>query len=163
MKIFGKSLSEYISFQKVLLALVVVVGLFRLGLSLDGLPDSKIKWISLTAVFIIGAFYYAIRVYTTGFGSYRHLLPLIFIQNLLTQIIVVAGIGISIFTNKDNIFSIPEFSPPFATGRSFGHILGHLTVGLIIPTIIAWLICMLIMFVTSKIIPVRGKSGAVRA
>src|SRR5882724_5866041 len=102
MKIFGKSVSEYISFQKAILALVVVVGLLRLGLSLGGVPDSQARWVSLTAVGLIGLVYYAIRVYTTGFGTYKHMLPLILIQSLLTQFIIISGIVISMITDKNN-------------------------------------------------------------
>ncbi|HZS48460.1 MAG TPA: hypothetical protein VFC63_25550 [Blastocatellia bacterium] len=163
MSIFGKSISEYIAFEKVFLILTLVVGILRLGLSLGGVPDSGAKWVSITAVGFIAIIYFGIRVPTNGFGTYRHLLPLIFIQNLLQQLIICTGIAISIFTAKDNIFSAPEYSPSPALGRTWTHIAGHLTAGLIIGSILAWLIAMLIMFITSKVTGTSSKASAARA
>src|SRR5262245_53341792 len=74
MKIFGKSGSEYFAFQKAIVILIVVVGLARLGMSLAGFPISTVKWISLTAVAMVGIVYCAVQVPRTGFGGYKHLL-----------------------------------------------------------------------------------------
>ena len=53
MKIFGKSLSEYVSFEKEFLILTMAVGMGRLILSLSGVPNSSVKWVSLTAVTLL--------------------------------------------------------------------------------------------------------------
>ena len=71
MTIFGKRLSEYVAFCKPFLGLVLVVGIVRLALSLGGVPNSTAKWLSITAVIWIGVLFYAIRVHTSGFGSYK--------------------------------------------------------------------------------------------
>src|SRR5215813_10817502 len=92
MRMYGKSLSEYIHFQKMILGLILVVAVVRLALSLAGVPTSAAKWFSVTAMLLIGTVYYGIRVHTTGFGGYKHLLPLSVIQNLLAQVIIVAAI-----------------------------------------------------------------------
>jgi len=52
--IFGKSLSDYVSFEKGFLILVLVVGLARLALSLLGVPNSTAKFLSLTVLFLLG-------------------------------------------------------------------------------------------------------------
>ena len=44
---FGKRLPQYLGFQKVWLALIAAVGLARLGLSLAGLPDSAVRFLSV--------------------------------------------------------------------------------------------------------------------
>ncbi len=88
MRMFGKSLSEYIEFQKVILGLIIVVGVVRLALSLAGVSVGIAKWFSITGALLIGIVYYGIRVPTRGFGGYKHLLPLSVIQNLLAQVIV---------------------------------------------------------------------------
>src|SRR5208282_4494421 len=75
MKVFGKSLSVYVRFERGFLILVLVVGLARLVLSLVGIPNSTAKFLSLTALFLLGMIYYSVRVYTSGFGSYKQLLP----------------------------------------------------------------------------------------
>ena len=87
--------------------LILIVGLARLFLSLADVPDSTTKWLSVLVVSLIGLVYYAICVHTTGFESYKQLLPLLFIQSVLAQGIIVTGIIIAIFTHKDNVFSAP--------------------------------------------------------
>jgi hypothetical protein len=109
MRIFGKSASEYFGFQKVILWLIVIVGVSRLALSLAGVPNSSAKWLSITAVIVVGAVYCTMKVHMTGFGSYKHLLPLCY-TGALSQMIVAASIVLAILTNRDNIFSAPEYS-----------------------------------------------------
>jgi hypothetical protein len=46
MKIFGKTLGEYVRFQKTFLILILAVGLARLALSLAGAPNSTVRWLS---------------------------------------------------------------------------------------------------------------------
>ena len=150
MTIFGKTLSQYLSFQKYILWLIVVVGLARLGLSLAGVPNSATKWLSITVAALIGLVYYAIRVHTTGFGSYKQLLPLMFIQSVLSQGIVIAAIVIAIFTHKDNVFSAPEFSGG-VDGKTWTHAAAHLIVGLVIGPLVSWLIGSALMFVVKKV------------
>jgi len=88
---FGKQLSQYLGFQKVVLGLLAAVGLARLGLSLAGLPDSTVAWLSMNVVAWAGALYYGVAVHTRGFGSYKQILPLAFFQTLLQQSIAVLG------------------------------------------------------------------------
>jgi hypothetical protein len=159
MKIFGKSLSEYLSFQKYILLLILIVGLARLFLSLAGVMDSTTKWLSISVVSLIGLIYYAIRVHTTGFGSYKQLLPLIFIQNLLAQGITILGIIIAIYTGKDNVFSAPEYSGG-TDGKTWLHVFAHLVVGLVLGPLAGWLIASIIMFVVKKVAPQRGSRRA---
>ena len=66
MTILGKPLAEYVAFAKLFLILIPLVGLLRLGLSLEGMPNSTVQWFSMTALGFIGMVYFAIRVHTTG-------------------------------------------------------------------------------------------------
>src|SRR6476660_4244993 len=108
MTIFGKPLSEYVAFAKVFLLLIIIVGIARLALSLAGVENGTVKWLSISVVALLGLVYYSVRVHTTGFGSYKQLLALIVIQSIVAQTIIIAGIVIAIFTGRDNIFSAPE-------------------------------------------------------
>ena len=72
---FGKRISQYLCFQKMLLGLVAAVGLALLGLSLAGLPDTTVTWLSMTVVGWAAVLYYGVAVHTRGFGSYKQLLP----------------------------------------------------------------------------------------
>src|SRR4026208_1138709 len=110
MTIFGKRLSEYVAFRKPFLGLILVVGIVRFGLSFAGVPNSAAKWFSITVVMWIGGLYYAVRIHTSGFGTYKHLLPICGLQSLTAQVIIVPAIILAIFTGHDNIYSAPEFS-----------------------------------------------------
>ena len=149
MKIFGKTVSEYFAFQKGIMILIVVVGLGRLGMSLAGLPVSTVRWFSLTALALVGILYCAVLVPRTGFGSYRHLLPLFALQSGTANLIIAGGIALAAITGTDNIYSIPEYSGVLAT-RYWLHALGHIADGLIVGPLLGWLIGAPIMFVVKK-------------
>jgi hypothetical protein len=146
---FGKRLSDYLRFQAVILGVIAVVGLARLGLSLAGLPDRTVTWLSMSVVAWAGAVYYGVTVHTTGFGSYKQLLPLVFLQMALLNAIAVLGIVLSI-AGLRNIYGTPEYSGPFFAQNQWGHIVGHLTLGMIVPTLVLWGVASLVMLITKK-------------
>src|ERR1051326_2513847 len=92
MIIFGKKASEYFSFQKWIIVLVLVVGFARLGLSLAGVSNNIVQWISLTVMAFVGVFYCAVQVPREDFGTYKHLLPLYLVQASIGNLIIVFGI-----------------------------------------------------------------------
>lgn len=152
MTVFGKRLSEYVAFCRPFLVLILVVGIARLALSLGGAPNSIAKWLSITVVIWIGVLYYAIRVHTSGFGSYKQLLPICVLLSLTAQVIIVPAIVLAIFTGNDNIYSIPEnfFGND---GKTWLHVAGHLFIGgTTLGPLIGWLIGCVIMFATRKLV-----------
>lgn len=150
MTIFGKPLSEYVAFAKWFLVLILMVGIARLALSLGGVANSAAKWVSISVAMWIGIVYFAIRVHTTGFGTYRHLLPLYFLQSLAAQAVIVPAIILAIATGRDNIFSAPEFSFG-GDGKTWVHVLAHLFVGTTIGSLVGWAVGCLVLFVTKKV------------
>ena len=150
MTTFGKSLSEYVRFQRMILGLILVVGLARLLLSLAGVSNDTVRFLSMTVVALASLFYYGIRVHTTGFGSYKHLLPLLFFQAVLANAIAIVGILIAYFTRYPNIFTAPEFG---GTTRTRWHLLGHVVIGMIVAPLIGWLLASIVMWVTKKVAP----------
>jgi hypothetical protein len=151
MNIFGKRLSEYVAFAKPFLILILVVGVVRLALSLGGVPISAARFLSITAVAWIGVLYFAIRVHTSGFGSYKQLLPIYVLQSIAAQVIIVPGIIIAIVTGEDNIYSVPEYS--FGSdGKSWLHVGAHLVLGTTIAPLISWLVGCVIMLVTKRLV-----------
>ena len=162
MKIFGKSLAEYLRFEKGFLILILVVGFARLGLSLAGVPNATVKFVSLTVLLLLGLIYYSVRVHTSGFGSYKQLLPVLALAVILDNLIVVSGIMLAIGTGKDNIFSAPEFSGG-VNGKTWGHVAGHL-IAMVVGSLILWGIGLLIMLLTKKLTggrqPRTGTAGA---
>jgi hypothetical protein len=149
---FGKRISEYLRFQKVWLALIAAVGLARLGLSLAGLPDKTVMFLSMTAVGWAAVIYYGVAVHTKGFGSYKQLLPLMIVQVVLVQAIAVAGILLAI-AGFPNIYAAPEYSgPPFArSSNQWSHALAHLTIGMVVPVLLGWGVGSLILLITKKV------------
>ena len=162
MTIFGKRLSEYAAFAKLFLGLIFIVGIARLGLSLAGVGNSTTRWLSITVATLIGLVYYAIRVHTSGFGSYKQLLPIYFLLSLVGEGIVIAGIIIAISTAKDNVFSAPEYSGG-GDGKNWGHVAAHAVLGLIVGPLVSWLIGSLIMLVTKKVSGQRSSDARASA
>jgi hypothetical protein len=152
MTIFGKRLSEYFAFCKPFLGLILIVGIARFALSLGGVPNSAAKWLSITVAIWIGVLYYAIRVHTSGFGSYKQLLPICFLLSLTAQVVIVPAIVLAIFTGADNIYSIPEnfFGND---GKTWLHVAGHLFIGgTTLGPLMGWLFGCAIMFATKKLV-----------
>ena len=149
MKIFGKSFSEYVTFEKGFLILVLVVGLARLALSLAGVPNATVKFVSLSVLLLLGLIYYSVRVHTSGFGSYKQLLPVLALPAIFANLIIISGIVLAIVTGKGNIFSAPEYSGG-GDGKTWGHVGGHL-IAMIAEPLVLWGIGSLIMLLTKKL------------
>ena len=150
MKIFGKSLSEYVAFCKWILVLIAVVAIGRLALSLAGLPNSEVRWLSVTAMEFVGLIYCAVRVPTSGFGSYKHLLPPLVLQAAVGNVIVAAGIVLAIATQKDNIYSAPEYSGG-ADGKTWLHAGAHLLFGIVVGSLLFWLVAAGLMYIVKRV------------
>jgi len=149
---FGKRVSEYLAFQKVWLAIIAAVGLARLGLSLAGLPDRTVMFLSMTVVGWAAIIYYGVAVHTKGFGSYKQLLPLMLFQMVLVQSIAVAGILLAI-AGFPNIYAAPEYSgPPFArSADQWSHALAHLTIGIVVPVLLGWGVASVVLLITKRV------------
>jgi hypothetical protein len=163
MTIFGKRLSEYFNFSKPVLGLIVLVAISRLALSLAGVSNSATKWLSVTIVIWLGVLYFAIRVHTTGFGSYKQLLPICYLMSISAQAVIVPSIILAIVTGHDNIYSIPEnfFGND---GKSWFHVAGHVFIGgLSLGPLISWLLGCLIMFITKKAVGSTDKRASAEA
>ncbi len=149
---FGKTVAQYLSFQKALLALIVVAWLLRLALSLAGVPNANARWISVTAVLLIGVFYYGVAVHTKGFGSYKQLYPLMLFQSVLGEGLVALAVALAILTSRDNIYTAPEYSGG-GDGKNWLHVVAHLVLGIVILPLVSWGVSSLVLLVTKKVAP----------
>ena len=160
---FGKTLSEYIAFQKPVLLLIAAVWFARLVLSLAGVPVSGAQLVSVTVVLVLGALYYGWTVGRKGFGSFKQLYGLNLIQCLFSQTLVALAIVLGNVTGQDNIYTIPEFYPPAQgiylfglppDGKTLGHAIEHIVVaGAIGFPIIGWLLGSIVHLATRKSSP----------
>lgn len=149
---FGKTVAQYLGFQKVVLALVVLAWLVRLALSLSGTPNASAKWVSVTVVLLLGVLYYGVAVHTRGFGSYKQLYPLVLFQSLLGEGLVALAIVLAIFTGQDNIYTAPEYSGG-GEGKTWLHVVAHLVVAAVILPLVSWGLSSLVLLVTKKVAP----------
>lgn len=145
---FGKSLADYLRFQQVVLAAVAVAGLLRLALSLAGAPNAAVAWLSMTVVAWAGTLYYGVAVQRSGFGGYRHLLPLALHTMIVEQSIAVFGIMLAI-AGFPNVFGAPEYS--MGAQSQWVHALSHATIGIVVPTLLMWAVASLVLAVSRRL------------
>lgn len=145
MTLFGRNLSDYLRFQKILLILTVAFGLLRLVLSMAGVPDAIVTWLSMTGLLPIAVVYYPIRVHMKNFGGYPQVLILICIQVLVSQIMTAIGIFAAPLTGVDNIFS-----PAGPEGGHLGHALMHLLSWPIVSAVL-WVPAAVILWIARRV------------
>ena len=149
---FGKTVAQYLGFQKVVLALIVLAWLVRLTLSLSGTPNATAKWISVTVVLLLGVLYYGVAVHTRGFGSYKQLYPLVLFQSVLGEGLVALAVALAIVTGRDNIYTAPEYSGG-GDGKNWLHVVAHLVLGAVVLPLVSWGVSSLVLLVTKKVAP----------
>ncbi len=176
---FGKTLGEYVRFERWILILMVVVFALRLGLSLAGVSNNETEWVggatpslaswrpssnstityslvSINLVLLVGIVYCGIAVQTTRFGTYKHLFPLLLCQTTVAHGLVGMGIILGIVTGHNNIFTALEHCGACgADGLKWSHALGHIVLEPPLVSLISWLPASAILFVTR-----RFQSGA---
>ena len=148
---FGKKLSEYIGFEKVILILIAGVFFVRLAVGMAGVEIAQARWVSINIVLLLGLIYCSIAVHTSGFGSYKQLFGLLFLQTALAHFLIAAAILMAVVTGTSNIYTAPEFFGG-NDGRNLMHAFMHVIAALILP-VIAWGIGSVLLFVTKKVKP----------
>jgi len=162
---FGKKVKEYVRFERWILILIVVVFALRLGLSLAGASvggniaalDGNYKateWVSINLVLLVGILYCAIAVQTTGFGTYKHLFPLLLFQTTIAHWLIGMGIILGIVTGHNNVFTAVEHCGVCgADGLKWSHAVGHIVVTPPLFSLVSWLPASAILFVTRQVRP----------
>ena len=149
---FGKTVTQYLAFQKVVLAVIVLAFLVRFGLSAAGAPNSVARWVSVTVVLLAGVVYYGVAVHTRRFGSYKQLYPLVLFQSLLGEGLVALAVALAIFTGADNIYTAPEYSGG-GDGKNWLHVGAHVFIAVVVLPLVSWGVSSLVMLVTKKVAP----------
>jgi len=166
---FGKKVKEYVRFERWILILIVVVFALRLGLSLAGVFNKggnvsltqistwipqETERVSINLVLLVGILYCAIAVQTTGFGTYKHLFPLLLFQTTIAHWLVGMGIILGIVTGHNNIFTdLKHCGVCGADGLKWSHALGHIVLVPPLVSLVSWLPASAILFVTRKVRP----------
>lgn len=145
----GKKLTDYIRFERWILILIAVMWAIRLAVSLTGTSFTVTRWFSINIVLLIGLVYCSIAVHTSGFGSFKQLLGLLYVQVAFAHILIAAGITLGILTGKNNAYTTPEVFGG-NDGKTLLHVAAHLAAAAILPLIV-WLVGSVILFVTKKV------------
>jgi hypothetical protein len=148
---FGKKFGEYVRFDSWILILVAAAFASRLAIGMTGVPVATTKWISINIVLLVGLIYCSIAVHTSGFGSYKQLFGLLFVQNAFAHFLIASGIALAIVTATSNIYTAPEFFGG-SDGRNWSHVAAHFLGAFLVP-VFAWLIGSAILFITKKVKP----------
>jgi len=145
----------------------MVVFALRLGLSLAGVSKAEYpvmtrtgiptipkatEWVSINLVLLVGILYCAIAVQTRGFGTYKHLFPLLLLQTSIAHWLVGMGIILGIVTGHNNVFTAVEHCGVCgADGLKWSHAFGHIVLIPPLVSLVSWLPASAILFVTRKV------------
>jgi len=158
---FGRTLAEYVRFQKPVFVLIAVVWALRLALSLAGVSIALAQLVSITGVLLATVFYYPWALQRSGFGSFKQLYALCLIQGVFSQTLVALAIVLAIVTGQDNIYTVPEFYPPSqggspfpVDGKNFAHAVAHIVLAgaIVIPTV-TWILGSIVLAVMRRTSP----------
>jgi len=147
--LFGKNFTEYFRFERWILILIAAAFVIRLGLSLAGVSIGLTRWVSITAVLLVGLIYCSIAVHTRRFGGYPQLFGLLLVQTAFAHILIAVAIAFAIVTGTESIYTSPEFFRG-SSGATWGHVLTHVIAAFVLPAF-SWIIGSVILFATSKL------------
>ena len=149
--LFGKPFGEYVHFVRWGILLQVLMGMVRVGVGALGVPYEKGTHLtSLTILTLFLAVYFGFAGAHSGFGRYRHLLPLVGLLALTMFGLIISGIFLNAYLYVPGYFHAPGhgFVPGEMTAPA--HVIGHLTA--IIPAnVIFYLLSCVSFFVTSRL------------
>src|SRR5215471_8285570 len=108
---------------KLFMAAIAVMGMIRFVLTMAGLPNSVVRFASMTVIMIAGMLYFGV-VSTT----HKERLKAAYLLVLPYMIVEVLALGFSWATGRQTIFHAQEYS--FGMGiaaHTIGHLIGGLT------------------------------------
>src|SRR5262249_35298065 len=108
--------------MKIFIAAIVAVGVVRFALSVGGLPNNVVKYVSMTAVITVGLIYFAFAC-----NTWKERMKAAYLLILPYMIVEGAALGYSLATGTQTIFHAYEYS--FGGTPLLYHFLGHLVGG----------------------------------
>lgn len=111
-----------ITVMKGFITAIAAVGVIRFVLSVAGLPNSTVKYVSMTVVILAGAVYFAVTTPT-----HKSRLKAAYLLILPYLVVEVLALAYTWITGHGTIFHAPEYSLGYGIAA---HTLGHLAGGL---------------------------------
>jgi hypothetical protein len=109
--------------MKGFIAVIAAVGVIRFILSVSGLPNSTVKYVSMSVVILAGAIYFALTTPT-----HKGRLKDAFLLILPYLVIEVLALGYTWATGHQTIFHAEEYSLGYGiAAHTLGHLVGGLT------------------------------------
>jgi hypothetical protein len=102
---------------------IFVVGTLRFVLTIAGLPNNIVRFVSMTAVIAVGIVYFAFATL-----SHKERLKAAYLLTIPYMLVEVAALGYTWFSGRPTIFHAPEYS--FGGTPLWLHWIGHLIGGL---------------------------------
>jgi len=125
--------------MKGFMAAIVVMGVIRFALTMAGLPNTVVKFASMTVLIMAGLLYFALVS-----ATHKERLKAAYLLILPYMIVEVAALGYTWISGHPTIFHAQEYS--FGTGiatHTIGHLVGGLTwepLSVFIVTEVVWFI-----------------------
>src|SRR6185436_924568 len=126
---------------------ILAMGILRFALSLANVPNSIVKYASMTVIIMAGFIYYAIVC-----DARRERLKAAYLLILPYMVVEVAALGYTWATGDQTIFHATEYS--FGTGIA-AHTVGHLVGGLTWEPLFIFLIMEIIHALYVRVRPLR--------
>ena len=138
MSLFGKNLPDYLRFVRTGIILILAMGVIRFIVGASGVPyDRATHLVSMTIVTLFAALIYGQRAKASGFGGYRHLLPVAFLLAATTYGFIIVAILIEGLGGIHGYFHAPGAGQAPA-GMGIGdHIVGQLIV-MAVSGVVLW-------------------------
>jgi hypothetical protein len=126
--------------MKGFIAAILAVGVIRFVLSVAGLPNSTVKYVSMSVVILVGTIYFALATPTHKGrlkDAYLLILPYLVVE--------VLALGYTWATGHQTIFHAGEYSLGYGiAAHTIGHLVGGLTwepLFLFLVMEVVWAIC----------------------
>jgi hypothetical protein len=129
------------------IAAILLVGAVRFALSVSGVPDATVKYVSMSAVIIVGMVYFALTCKTWKErmkAAYLLILPYMLVEG--------AALGYTVATGNRTIFHAAEYSFGMTP---FWHFIGHLVGGVTWEPLGVFVVMQVIGFVASRALSFR--------
>ena len=109
--------------MKVFIAAIATMGIIRFVLNMSGLPNTVVRYFSMTAIMIVGSIYFAIAA-----ATHKERLKAAYLLVMPYMVIEVLALGFTWASGRPTIFHAAEYSLGTSIAvHTIGHFIGGLT------------------------------------